>query len=86
MNKFREKEAKLLASLSVKIRASLDTMDELLAKEERILTLAELNRKFETDREKVPARARTHADAHARTWARTRTHARTHARRCFRST
>ncbi len=60
MNKFREKEAKLLASLSVKIRASLDTMDELLAKEERILTLAELNRKFETDREKVRG-ARAHA-------------------------
>jgi len=53
MNKFREREALRLQELTINSQAAITTLTERCEKAERILRLAELTRKFETEREKV---------------------------------
>ena len=53
MNKFREREGRRLQELTINSQGSISTLREKLSKAERILKLAELTRKLETEREKV---------------------------------
>merc|ERR1719473_1292442 len=53
MNKFREREAQRLQELTINSRASIGALDERRQKAERIIKLAELTRRYETEREKV---------------------------------
>jgi hypothetical protein len=53
MNKFREREATRLQELTINSQASIATLDKRKERAERILRLAELTRKLETEREKV---------------------------------
>jgi len=53
MNKFREREAMRLQELTISSQSAISSLTERLTKAERIIKLAELTRKFETEREKV---------------------------------
>jgi len=53
MNKFREREAMRLQELTISSQSAISSLSERLTKAERIIKLAELTRKFETEREKV---------------------------------
>ena len=53
MNKFRESEGRRLQELVINAQSSLKALQAKLEKAERILRLAELARKLETEREKV---------------------------------
>lgn len=53
MNKFREREGRRLQELTINSQAAISTLKTKLEKAERILKLAELTRKLETEREKV---------------------------------
>lgn len=53
MNKFREREAQRLQELTINSQAAIAALDSRREKAERIIKLAELTRKFETEREKV---------------------------------
>eukprot|EP00899_Mesostigma_viride_P021782 jgi/Mesvir1/29605/Mv21460-RA.2 len=53
MNRFREAEIDRLKQLSLNSRAATDSLQEKVRAAERILVLAELNRKMETEQEKV---------------------------------
>merc|ERR1719331_1348324 len=53
MNKFREREAMRLQELTINSQAAISSLKGRLEKAERIIKLAELTRKFETEREKV---------------------------------
>jgi len=53
MNKFRETEARRLQELTINSQASIKALKAKLERAERILKLAELTRKLETEREKV---------------------------------
>jgi len=53
MSKFREGEAKRLQELTLNARSAIKALGEKHKKAETILKLAELNRKLETEREKV---------------------------------
>ena len=53
MNKFREAEGRRLQELVINSQASIAALQAKLEKAERILKLAELARKLETEREKV---------------------------------
>merc|ERR1719353_1487595 len=53
MNKFREREAQRLQELTINSQAAIKALDEKRYKAERIIKLAELTRRFETEREKV---------------------------------
>ena len=53
MNKFRSKEGKKLQALILNSGAAAKELDEKLAKAEKLLKLAELSRKMETEQEKV---------------------------------
>jgi hypothetical protein len=53
MNKFRDNEGKLLTQLSTQIRRAMQTLEKQQKQAERIMKVAELNRKLETEQEKV---------------------------------
>ena len=53
MNRFREREAARLQELTINSQAAITTLTERKERAERILKLAELTRKLETEREKV---------------------------------
>jgi len=53
MNKFREREATRLQELTINSQAAIGALQGRLEKAERIIKLAELTRRFETEREKV---------------------------------
>ena len=53
MNKFREREAMRLQELTINSQAAITALTARLEKAERIIRLAELTRKYETEREKV---------------------------------
>eukprot|EP00741_Cyanophora_paradoxa_P017163 tig00020960_g16575.t1 len=53
MNRFREAEARRLTELTTTARSTIKKLKERLAQAEKIIKLAELNRKMETEREKV---------------------------------
>ena len=53
MNKFREREAARLQELTINSQAAITSLGGRLERAERILKLAELTRKYETEREKV---------------------------------
>merc|ERR1719446_480234 len=53
MNKFRETEARRLQELTINSQSSIKALKTKLERAERILKLAELTRKLETEREKV---------------------------------
>lgn len=53
MNKFRSKEGKKLQALILNSGAAAKDLDEKLSKAEKLLRLAELSRKMETEQEKV---------------------------------
>lgn len=53
MQKFREREARRLQELTINSQAAIKALADKLSKAERILKLAELTRKLETEREKV---------------------------------
>ena len=53
MNKFRDTEARRLQELVINSQAAIKSLQGKLEKAERILKLAELARKLETEREKV---------------------------------
>merc|ERR1719353_2878316 len=53
MNKFREREAMRLQELTINSQASIGALKSRLDKAEKIIKLAEMTRKFETEREKV---------------------------------
>lgn len=53
MNKFRETEARRLQELTINSQAAIKALRTRLERSERILKLAELTRKTETEREKV---------------------------------
>jgi len=53
MNKFREREALRLQELTINSQAAIKELDGRRDKAEKILKLAEIARKFETEREKV---------------------------------
>merc|ERR1719506_1679532 len=53
MNKFREREAMRLQELTINSQGAISSLKGRLDKAERIIKLAELTRKFETEREKV---------------------------------
>jgi len=53
MNKFREREGRRLQELTINSQAAISSLKGRLEKAERILKLAELTRKLETEREKV---------------------------------
>jgi len=53
MNKFREREAQRLQELTINSQASIGALKSRLDKAEKIIKLAEMTRKFETEREKV---------------------------------
>jgi len=53
MNKFREREAMRLQELTINSQTAIGSLKGRLDKAERIIKLAELTRKFETEREKV---------------------------------
>jgi len=53
MNKFREREAQRLQELTINSQAAIKALDEKRYKAERIIKLAELTRRYETEREKV---------------------------------
>lgn len=53
MNKFREVEARRLQELTINSQSSIKVLKTKLERAERILKLAELTRKLETEREKV---------------------------------
>mgnify|MGYP003684409293 CR=1 FL=1 len=53
MNRFRDAEGRRLMELTINSQASIKTLKEKLEKAERILKLAEVTRKLETEREKV---------------------------------
>ena len=53
MNKFREREAMRLQELTVNSQAAIKSLDGRRDKAEKILKLAEISRKYETEREKV---------------------------------
>lgn len=65
MKRFRSNEAKHLTELTVLSRTALQANQLALGQAERILMLAELSRKFETEREKVlPFYESTHPSSH----------------------
>lgn len=53
MNDFREEEKAKLTSMTVLSNAVIKNLDSKVEKAEKILKLAEMNRKLETEREKV---------------------------------
>jgi len=53
MNKFREREALRLQELTINSQAAISALQARLEKAEKIIKLAEMTRKFETEREKV---------------------------------
>jgi len=53
MNKFREREAMRLQELTINSQTAIKTLSDRKDKAERILKLAELTRRYETEREKV---------------------------------
>merc|ERR1719181_1309945 len=53
MNKFRERKARELQELTISSHAAIKALRSRLERAERILKLAELTRKTETEREKV---------------------------------
>ena len=53
MNDFREEERAKLTSMTVLSNAVIKNLDSKVEKAEKILKLAEMNRKLETEREKV---------------------------------
>ncbi len=53
MNKFREREARRLQELTLNSQAAISSLQSKREKAQRIIKLAELTRKFETEREKV---------------------------------
>jgi len=53
MNKFREREASRLQELTINSQGAISSLKDRLNKAERIVELAELTRKYETEREKV---------------------------------
>ena len=53
MNRFREREAMRLQELTINSQAAIGSLKGRLERAERIIKLAELTRKFETEREKV---------------------------------
>ena len=53
MNKFREREAMRLQELTINSQAAIKSLDGRRDKAEKILKLAEISRKYETEREKV---------------------------------
>ncbi len=53
MNEFREEEKAKLTSMTVLSNTVIKTLDSKVEKAEKILKLAEMNRKLETEREKV---------------------------------
>jgi len=53
MNKFREREALRLQELTINSQAAIGALKSRLDKAEKIIKLAEMTRKFETEREKV---------------------------------
>lgn len=57
MARFRDGEGKRLQSLTLNARAAVKDLKDQLTKAENILKLAELNRKLETEREKVRPQA-----------------------------
>lgn len=59
MNRFREVEGRRLLQLTINSQASIKALREKLDKAERILKLAEVTRKLETEREKVGRRGVT---------------------------
>jgi hypothetical protein len=56
MNRFRAVEGRRLLQLTLNSQASIKALRERLDKAERILKLAEVTRKLETEREKVGGR------------------------------
>jgi hypothetical protein len=53
MNEFREEEKTKLTSMTVLSNTVIKNLDSKVEKAEKILKLAEMNRKLETEREKV---------------------------------
>jgi len=53
MNKFREREAQRLQELTINSQAAISSLDARRERAERIIKLAELTRRYETEREKV---------------------------------
>jgi chromosome segregation ATPase len=53
MNKFRDNEGKFLSDLTSHSHRALANLEEKLKQSERLLKLAELNRKLESEREKI---------------------------------
>ena len=53
MNKFREREAQRLQELTINSQAAITALEKRREKAERIIKLAELTRRYETEREKV---------------------------------
>jgi hypothetical protein len=53
MNKFREREAQRLQELTINSQAAISALDARREKAERLIKLAELTRRYETEREKV---------------------------------
>ena len=53
MNKFRGHEARFLSDLTTKIRKAMQELEAKQKQAERVLKIAELNRKMETEQEKI---------------------------------
>lgn len=66
MAKFRDGEARRLQDLTMNARTAIKSLEEKLKRAENILKLAELNRKMETEREKVRAAPRRAAHTRRR--------------------